>query len=323
MTMTGDLVGTLRYMSPEQALAKRVVVDHRTDIYSLGATLYELLTHQSAYSATDRQELLRQIAFEEPRKPRRLNRSIPAELETIVLKAMEKNPAERYATAKDLAEDLRRYVMDKPIQARRPTPIQRVRKWARRHRAAATAAAVCLLVTAAVALGSIGWVLGDRGARKRQSEAIVLEALETAKPGLEQGNPWDHALVSALRQAEAQSQSGLLSPELQSRVEQLQRDVKMLAELERIALEGTGVRDDRFDSSGSANEYRKAFQDYGIDAARLEQEEAIDLLQRSAIRNHLLAALEHWENGLSQGGRNNYIMKARRSKPCCANQFSR
>src|SRR5262249_55742739 len=131
LTMTGDLVGTLRYMSPEQALAKRVVVDHRTDIYSLGATLYELLTHKSAYGAADRQELLGQIASEEPRKPRKLNRSIPVELETIVLKALEKRPAERYATAKDLAEDLRRYVMDKPIEARRPTPIQRVRKWAR------------------------------------------------------------------------------------------------------------------------------------------------------------------------------------------------
>src|SRR5437870_7948492 len=89
LTMTGDLVGTLRYMSPEQALAKRVIVDHRTDIYSLGATLYELLTLEPAFSGHDRQELLRQIAFEEPKPPRRLNRAIPVELETVVLKAME------------------------------------------------------------------------------------------------------------------------------------------------------------------------------------------------------------------------------------------
>src|SRR5262249_24991812 len=82
LTMTGDLVGTLRYMSPEQALAKRALVDHRTDVYSLGATVYELLTLKPAFGGRDRQEVLRQIAFEEARRPRRLNKAIPAELET-------------------------------------------------------------------------------------------------------------------------------------------------------------------------------------------------------------------------------------------------
>ena len=119
--MTGDLLGTLRYMSPEQALAKRLVVDHRTDIYSLGATLYELLTLQPALTGQDREELLRQIALDEPRPPRRLNRAIPAELETIVLMAIAKDPTERYDTAKELADDLRRLLEGRPIRARRHT----------------------------------------------------------------------------------------------------------------------------------------------------------------------------------------------------------
>src|SRR6201988_665916 len=98
MTMSGDLLGTIRYMSPEQALAQRVLIDHRTDIYSLGATLYELLTLRPVFAGRDRQQLLRQIADQEPRPLRRFNKALPAELEIIVLKALAKHPAERYAT---------------------------------------------------------------------------------------------------------------------------------------------------------------------------------------------------------------------------------
>src|SRR5262249_38506544 len=96
LTMSGDLLGTLRYMSPEQAMARHGLVDHRTDVYSLGATLYELLTGQPVMTGDDKQEILRQIAFEEPAPPRKLNRAIPADLETIALKSIEKNPGERY-----------------------------------------------------------------------------------------------------------------------------------------------------------------------------------------------------------------------------------
>ena len=95
-------------MSPEQALAKRGLVDHRTDIYSLGVTLYELLTLEPAYAGSDRDDLLRQIAVCAPRPPRRLRPSIPVALETIVLKAIAREPERRYASAQDLADDLER-----------------------------------------------------------------------------------------------------------------------------------------------------------------------------------------------------------------------
>jgi tetratricopeptide (TPR) repeat protein len=152
LTLTGDLVGTLRYMSPEQTLGKGVPTDHRTDVYSLGATLYELLCLQPAVPGEDRQELLRQIASEEPQRPRRLNRTIPADLETVVLKALEKSPADRYSTAQELADDLRRFLDDKPIQARRPSWLERARKWARRHtglmRAAGAGSVVAVIALA-------------------------------------------------------------------------------------------------------------------------------------------------------------------------------
>ncbi len=109
LTITGDLLGTIRYMSPEQALAKHALVDHRTDLYSLGVTLYELLTLEPAIVGEDRQELLLKIAGEDPRPPRQINAAIPRDLETIILKAIGKTPEERYARARDLADDLRNY----------------------------------------------------------------------------------------------------------------------------------------------------------------------------------------------------------------------
>src|SRR5207245_1307861 len=133
LTMTGELLGTLRYMSPEQVSAKRGEVDQRTDIYSLGVTFYELLTLCPAFDGQDRNELLTQIAFDDPPAPRRRDRAIPVELETIVLKAIAKEPAERYATAQQMAEDLQRFLDDKPILARRPSAADRTRKWMRRH----------------------------------------------------------------------------------------------------------------------------------------------------------------------------------------------
>jgi len=156
LTLSGDVVGTLRYMSPEQALAKRALVDHRTDIYSLGVTLYELLTLEPAYSGRDRQEVFRQIAFEEPRPPTRVNKSVPVELETITLKAIAKNPAERYATAQEFADDLKRFLDDKPLLARRPSPMQRLRKWSRRHPSVVVSSLLALLlVMAALATGTV------------------------------------------------------------------------------------------------------------------------------------------------------------------------
>jgi serine/threonine protein kinase len=158
LTMTGDLLGTLRYMSPESAAggAQRGYLDHRTDIYSLGATLYELLTLHPAIDGQDRQDVLRKIADEEPTPPRRLDPAIPRELETILLKAMNKEPQSRYATAQELANDLERFLEHKPIRAKRPSLVERAAKWARRHRGVvASTAAVLMLAVAGLAVSAI------------------------------------------------------------------------------------------------------------------------------------------------------------------------
>ncbi len=146
LTGTGELIGTLRYMSPEQVLANRVVVDHRTDVYSLGATLYELLTLRPMHDGEETGEIIHQISFEEPPAPRKLDPHIPRDLETIVLKATSKNAGDRYETAQQMAEDLRRFEEDRPILARPPSVGSRISKWTWRNRRLLTTAVTFLVV---------------------------------------------------------------------------------------------------------------------------------------------------------------------------------
>ena len=174
VTVTGSLVGTLRYISPEQAMAKRVRVDHRSDIYSLGATLYELLCLQPAFPGTDEKEILGAIISRDPTPPRKISGSVPAELETICLKTLEKSPEARYDTARSLADDLRNFLHDRPIVAKRPGPVQRVFKFARRRKAlVAAVAAVVLLVGAS-------WY-GVRARAARKAEEVARQKAEEDK----------------------------------------------------------------------------------------------------------------------------------------------
>lgn len=147
ITQTGSLLGTLSYMSPEQAMAKRIPVDHRTDVYSLGATMYELLTLRPAFTGDNRSEILGQIVTSEPERPRKVASGVPRELDTICLKAMEKAPGRRYETARAMEDDLKRYLNDLPIIARPPSSALRIAKFVRRHRFA-SAVAIAMLVTA-------------------------------------------------------------------------------------------------------------------------------------------------------------------------------
>jgi serine/threonine protein kinase/Flp pilus assembly protein TadD len=301
LTLTGDVVGTLRYMSPEQALAQPAGVDHRTDIYSLGATLYEVLTLEPTFDGRDRQELLRQIALEEPKPVRSVNKAIPLDLETIVLKAMAKNPAERYATARELANDLRRFLSDEPILARRSTPLQSARRWARRHRPLMVSASVALLAALTVLAGSVGWIMRDRGAWQAKRTADLQAALKEAHQFQEEGL-WPQAQAAAKR-AEVLLQDGAAEPALADRVKGLLRslaeqeaDVRLVARLEAIRLRQADVKDDRFVLDRSRAEYQQAFGTYGLgmDATRPERAAAVLRRRPPSVRSTLLAALDHW-----------------------------
>jgi tetratricopeptide (TPR) repeat protein len=297
LTLTGDLVGTLRYMSPEQTLAKRVVVDHRTDVYSLGATLYELLTLRPALDGRDREELLRQITFAEPKAPRRLDKAIPAELETIVLKAMAKNPDERYQTAEELADDLRHYLEDRPIQARRPGLVKRVWKWCRRHKALVGAAAAVLLVAGLLAGGVGLWWLEKRASL----EAEVKPALEEAVR-LHGAGRMPEAL-SAARRAEGLLAGGPVREELAERVREWRADLEMVAKLEDIRVRQSEVKDGHFAKESAGPEYAAAFREYGIDVESLAAGAAAELIRGRMVPAELAGALDDWAGLLPPGSR--------------------
>lgn len=172
LTRSGDVLGTARYMSPEQISGRRTMIDHRTDVYSLAATFYELLTWVSVFSGETRQELLLQILRDDPRPPRVICPTVPVELETIVLKALSKNPDERYPTAAALGADIQRYLDHQPIQARRPSLVDRTRKWARRHPAWVAASMLTLAIVSVVSLVSMALVAHQQ---RLTTEALARE----------------------------------------------------------------------------------------------------------------------------------------------------
>ena len=173
VSRTGDIVGTLRYMAPEQFLG---AADARSDIYSLGLTLYELLTLTPAFDETQRKRsFLHESGPLEPARPRRNNPSIPRDLETIVLKAIAVEPNARYQTSAELSEDLQRFLEDRPILARRASAAERLRRWARRNPAVASLSGIAASLLLIVAIVSTAAYFRTKDA---MDAAVIAESSE-------------------------------------------------------------------------------------------------------------------------------------------------
>jgi eukaryotic-like serine/threonine-protein kinase len=168
LTRTGDIVGTLRYMAPERFDGR---ADIRSEVYALGLTLYELLAMRPAFTGSDRNSLIKEVTTGEPAPPRSLDRSIPSDLETIVLKAIAREPGRRYQTAGEMAADLRHFLADRPVRARRVGVPERLVRWCRRNPAVAglTGTVAVLLVAAGVASALVAVHFRELAATERAS----------------------------------------------------------------------------------------------------------------------------------------------------------
>ncbi len=232
MTVTGEFVGTPAYMSPEQITAGRVPLDHRTDIYSLGATLYELLTLERPFRGDGRDQVLAQILQKDPVAPRKIDKKIPVDLETICLKALDKDPDRRYQHAGEMAADLRRYLNRFAIMARRAGPVARAVKLARRHPGASLLLA-CLTITA-VAAGVFAYqahIAGSLRRTEQQQNAIERAQLAAMSGDFDQAR---ESLDEARRLGASTAQVHILrgqiaaySEKLDEAVEQFTRAIEL------------------------------------------------------------------------------------------------
>ena len=177
LTHTGDILGTLRYMPPEAFEGK---TDARSDVYSLGLTLYELLAFRPAFDEKERNRLIKQVTTEEPTPLDKLNREIPRDLVTIVHKAIDKEPAAALRHGRELADDLQRFIDDEPIQARRQTELERYVRWARHNPGIAVLGAVLTAVLVMATIASV--IVAGRMAQTAANERLArLQAVDAQK----------------------------------------------------------------------------------------------------------------------------------------------
>jgi serine/threonine protein kinase/Tfp pilus assembly protein PilF len=320
-TEFGAIVGTLEYMSPEQAGLNQLDIDTRSDIYSLGVLLYELLTgstplERKRLKEAAMLEVLRLIREEEPPKPstrlstadespsvaahrgvepKKLSALVRGELDWIVMKALDKDRSRRYETANGLAQDIERYLHDEPVQACPPSAVYRFRKFARRNKTGLAMAGLVLFFLVLLG-GGVGWMVRDWGAQQAVLEREVTLALEEAETVYKRDKLPE--ALAAVKRAEALLAGGGGSEELRQRVRQWRADLDLIAQLQEATIQA--VKKNPVEGHWTHEEalpaYVAAFRAYGFDRASLSAEQAAQQIasRPPEIQLALIAGLDHW-----------------------------
>jgi serine/threonine-protein kinase len=321
LTLSGAVIGTPSYTAPEQARGDRSAVGPRTDVYALGAILYECLTGRPPFHAGTAAATLQQVVADEPVAPRRLNPSVPRDLETVCLKCLHKEPRNRYASAAELADDLGRFEHGEPIAARRVGVVGSLRKWARRRPAAAAILTAVSLVAAAGAIGA--WLLlqqqADARARQALTDQEVHAILGLARVRLDDG--WTAADLQKLAEARTEATraedvarggaSAAVRQEAESfRAETARRLARAQAnrDLTEVLVDLAGPQDTREYARDESGQWRSMagrnmdkqfaaeFRHWGLDVDGAAEAEVVARLAAEPVPvvRDLIAALDTW-----------------------------
>jgi serine/threonine-protein kinase len=301
LTRTSDVLGTLHYMAPERF---RGQADVRSDVYALGLTLYEMLALRPAFGDGGQEQLIGQITSEGPPRLDRVNPHLPRDLVTIIHKATAREPADRYPTAGALAEDLRRFLDDRSILARRVRFHELAWRWCRRNPTMAGLLAGSLLLTTALVFGGV-WLALQQAQRRHAVDADL-----TAVAGLQERARWPEARA-ALERAEARLGGG--GPgDLRVRLGQARHDLDLAAQLDDIRVKRVSSVEVDLNHAQADRDYEDAFREAGLGKVYDDPKGLAARVRASAVRGALVAALDDWSVYVTDPGRRSWLLEVAR-----------